>query len=157
LKNNNLTDDPKIGLRHIPILNEQLLLSVPLNHHLANQRTIKITDLENKDIIHSTSPSEINNWLDKILGLNKIHMNWSMDLDSETWRYYMMNMNGDMPPYFESSSTYLTSREHQNAWNKRILLKVEGVYTSRMIFIWYLEKDKEFLSEFLQCAKNAYL
>ena len=152
-----LKNDAKIGLKRIPILSEQLLLSVPMSHRLANRRSIRITELENENIMHSTTLNETNNWLDKILELNKVQINWSMSLDSETWQYYLLNISNDLPPCFESSSSFLTSREMQSVREKRSLLKVEGAYTNRMIFIWYFEHNKEFLSEFLQCAKNAYI
>jgi DNA-binding transcriptional LysR family regulator len=152
-----LKDDAKIGLRCIPVLSEQLLLSVPKSHHLAGRKSVKITDLENENIMHSTTSNETNNWLDKVLELNRVKVNWSMAIDSETWRYYMLNVSRDMPPCFESSSSFLTSREMQRMRNCRSLLKVEGVYTNRMIFVWYFENNKEFLAEFLHCVKNIYI
>lgn len=152
-----LKDDPKLGLRRIPILSEHLLLSVPRDHHLANRKSIKITELENENIMHSTTSDETYNWLDKILELNKVRINWSISLDSETWKYYSRNISSEVPPCFESSSSFLTSQEMERVRSNRTLLKVDGIYTNRMIFIWYFENNKEFLSEFLHCAKNMYI
>lgn len=151
-----LREDPKLGLKRIPILEERLLLSVPKNHHLAKYKSIRITDLENESIMRSTTSNEINNWLDKILELNAVSLNWSISLDSETWRYYLHSVSHEMPPCFDTSSSYLVSKEFQYTRNNRALIKVEGVYTGRMIYIWYFENNKKYLDEFLLCAKNMY-
>jgi len=146
----------KDGLSRIPILSEQLLLSVSSSHELAGCRSVRIEDLESEQIMRTTTSDETNNWLVKILELNNININWSATLDSHTWQHYMFNASEDMPPCFDSSSLYLNSTELQNAHRKRVLLKVEGVYTNRMIYLWYLDKNQEFLAEFLQCVRNIF-
>ena len=151
-----LKEDPKIGLKRIAMLKEQLLLSVAKNHPLSEKKSIKITDLENERIMKSTSSSETNNWLEKILEVNKASINWSLELDSDTWRYYLNSISNEAPPCFDNSSSYLMSKELQYTRNNRSLLRVEGTYTSRMIYIWYFENNSEFLSEFLECAKKMY-
>ena len=153
-----LKDDPKIGLKRIPILSEQLLLSVPKSHYLACRRSVKINDLEDGSIMRSTTLNETKNWLDKILDLNKTQINWSMALDSETWQYYLLNNSGEMPPYFESSSSFLTSREAQSMREKRSLIKVDGIYTNRMVFLWYF-REQQGLSVriFAVCKKRLYI
>ena len=151
-----LKEDPKIGLKRIPILEEQLLLSVPKDHHLAKYKSIKISDLQNESIMRSTAFNESNSWLEKVLELNNVKLNWFMSLDSETWRYYLHNVSHEMPPCFDTSSSYLASREFQYTRNNRALIKVEGTYTGRMIYIWYFEHNQEFLDEFLNCVKKLY-
>ena len=151
-----LEANANIGLRRIPILYEQLLLSVPKNSHLADQKTIKITDLQNERIMRSTTITETNFWLDKALEINKVNINWYMSLDSETWRYYMLTNSENMPLCFENSSSFSTQQGKQRIGQHRSLLKVEGIYTDRMVYIWYFEKNKELLSEFLQSVKNMY-
>ena len=150
-----LKDDPNTGLRRITVLSEQLLLAVPKSHHLADKKSIKVTELENENIMRSTTSGETNNWLEKILEINKVKINWSMALDSETWRYYSRGRDENMPPSFESSSMFLTSMDLQRRDNWSFI-KVEGAYTNRMIFIWFFEENREFLSEFLQSVKNGY-
>ena len=151
-----LKDDEKTGLRRIPVLFEQLLLSVPKTHPLAGRKAVKINELENETILRLTTSNEMNNWLDKIIELNKVRLNWSMTLDMDAWRYYMLHESEEMPPFFERSSSFLTARDMLKSRNNRSLLKVEGAYANRMIFIWYFENNKDFLDEFLQCVKNMY-
>ena len=150
-----LKEDPKTSLRRITFLSEQLLLAVPKNHHLADRKSIKITDLEHENIVRSTTSDETSNWLEKILELNKVKMNWSVALDSETWRYYSSTSDENMPPCFESSNIFLTSLDLQRR-NKWSFIKVEGIYTNRMIFIWFFEENQEFLSEFLQSVFKVF-
>jgi DNA-binding transcriptional LysR family regulator len=143
-------------LVRMSILQEQLFLSVPINHPLAAQKVVDITDLDGLKITRSTASSGLNDWIGKILEMNNISVDWSVAVDLDTWRDWLYSSKTNMPVYFDSSSSYMTSNELGQELGGRSLITVKGTYTSRMIFLWYFEQNRGFLNDFLKCVMAVY-
>jgi len=147
---------PSVGITRMPVLQEQLFLSVPTGHPLAANKTVTVSELDSMEIMRSTSSNGINDWIDKILELNNTSVDWSVALDLDTWRDWLYSNKTNMPVYFDSSSSYMTSSEFGQELSGRSLVKVGGTYTNRMIFLWYFEKNRPFVDNFLRCVSAFY-
>ena len=73
--------DPKIGLKRIPILNEQLLLMVPHGHELANRKTVELAELPQYQIMRLNT----NFWIEELEESNHVKLNLPWSVDSATW------------------------------------------------------------------------
>ena len=147
-----LQPQDSLGLKHIPILSEQLLLLVPKDHELADQRRVNLADLQKYSIMQLNT----NIWLQKIIDLNSVELDLSWSVDSETWNYYWNSYSGDIPICFDTSASFVTHEALQARQKKCSILKVEGEYTNRMLYLWYFDKNEKMLETFLHCVKLAF-
>ena len=147
-----LTSNPGIGLKKIPILSEQLLLMVPKNHALSGVRRINISDLSPYQILRLAS----NYWLEDIIRENHVDLNLSWSVDSGTWNYYWSNYTGEVPLSFDTSASFVTQDALKSRRRKCNIVKVDGPGTTRMLYVWYFEKNEKRLEEFLNGVKTAF-
>lgn len=142
----------EIGLKRIQILSEQLLLMIPQDHPLAGRKKVDISELAGQPIMRLNS----NYWLDELAASNHVDLNLSWSVDSETWNLYWTNYTSDIPLSFDTSASFVT-HDMLSARKRRCnIAKVEGVGTSRMLYLWYFEKNKERLSKFLDCVRASF-
>ena len=87
---------------------------------------------------------------------NRIDLNLSWSVDSETWNYYWSNYTSDIPLSFDTSASFVTQDMIQARKRRCDIAKVEGPGTSRMLYLWYFEKDESRLSKFIDCVKSSF-
>ncbi len=142
----------QIGLKRIPILFEQLLLMVPQDHDLAGRTHISIHELTEYKVMQHN----MDTWLANIQAENEVSLNLSWSVDSETWNYYWSSYNGKIPLCFDSSSSFVVHEQLEARRRKCSILKVDGNYTSRMLYVWYFSQKEEALTDFLKCVKQCF-
>jgi len=143
---------PKIGLKQIPILSEQLLMMIPRSHPLAGRKSVHIAELTDYPIMRLNS----NTWLDEIVILNHVNLNLSWSMDSATWDFYWSNYTGDIPLSFDTSASFVTHDILRARQRRCDIAKVEGAGTNRMLYLWYFEKNEAKLENFLECVKRSF-
>ncbi|MCI2131594.1 MAG: LysR family transcriptional regulator [Eubacterium sp.] len=136
-------------VKRIPILQEQLLLMVPKDHELASKSHVTLKELENYRIMRASN----NIWLYQILERNNVSLNLSWTLDSGTWNYYWTNYEGEIPLCFDTSASFVTHEQLQKRRQKCRILKVDGNYTTRMLYVWYLAEKETTLHSVLNSVK----
>ena len=148
-----LQADIKTGLKRIPILNEQLLLMVPHNHELAQEKSVELAKLAKYAIMRLNT----NYWIDELEKSNHVKLNIPWSVDSATWSYYWGSYMGNIPLCFDTSASFL-SHDMIRARKRRCeIVKVQGHNTNRMLYVWYLEKNEQRLAAFLDCVRLSFL
>lgn len=145
--------DPKVGLKRIPILSEQLLLMIPHGHELCGRSTVDITDLADYPIMRLNT----NFWLDEIAAANHVKLNLPWSVDSQTWTYYWGSYMGNVPLCFDTSASFVTHNMIKARKRRCEIAKVTGNSTRRMLYLWYFEKNEERLEIFLNCVRMSFL
>lgn len=141
-----------LGLRRVPLLKEQLLLMIPHGHPLAGRKRVDISELAECPVMRLNS----NYWLEEIAERNRIDLNFSWSVDSETWNYYWNDYSSDIPLSYDTSASFVTA-EMLDARRRRCdIAAVEGIGTERMLYLWYFEKNEERLSSFLSSARISF-
>lgn len=148
-----LQPNPEIGLRKIPILSEQLLLMIPRTHVLAERRQIDIAELSEYPIMRLNT----NFWLEEIIAASHVDLNLSWSVDSETWNYYWSSYTGEIPLSFDTSASFVTQDMLRARRRKCNIARVSGTGTTRMLYLWYFEKNEERLANFLNCVKMSFM
>lgn len=148
-----LQPNPEIGLLKTPILSEQLFLMVPKNHVLSNRKQIDITELAAYPIMRLNT----NYWLEEIISANHVDLNLSWSVDSETWSYYWNNSFTEMPLCFDTSASFITQDMIKARKRRCNIVVVSGPGTTRMLNLWYFEKNTEKLANFLSCVKTSFM
>lgn len=151
-----LKPDKESGLECIPLLYEEVLLCVPHDHHLADKRVVTLEEIKGEKLMHTHNKNEANNWLNRMLKMNKIEYDYHQTLDSEAWRRLMQDRAHEIPCYLDITSTYLGTPEAEYVKKGRRFVKVEGKYTDRMIYLWYFKKNYHYLAEFLDSIKDVF-
>lgn len=144
--------DPKIGLKRIPVLSEQLLLMIPHGHELAGRSTIDISELADYPIMHLNT----NFWLDEIAAANHVKLNLPWSVDSQTWNYYWGSYMGNLPLCFDTSASFITHNMIRARKRRCEIAKVTGHNTRRMLYLWYFEKNEQRLALFLDCVRMSF-
>lgn len=145
--------DPKVGLKRIPILSEQLLLMIPHGHELCGRSTVDITELADYPIMRLNT----NFWLDEIAAANHVKLNLPWSVDSQTWTYYWGSYMGNVPLCFDTSASFVTHNMIKARKRRCEIAKVTGNSTRRMLYLWYFEKNEERLEIFLNCVRMSFL
>jgi len=145
--------DPKVGLKRIPILSEQLLLMIPHEHELAGRTTVDIAELADYPIMRLNT----NFWLDEIAAANHVKLNLPWSVDSQTWTYYWGSYMGNVPLSFDTSASFVTHNMIKARKRRCEIAKVTGNSTKRMLYLWYFEKNEERLETFLSCVRMSFL
>lgn len=145
--------DPKVGLKRIPILSEQLLLMIPHGHELCGRSTVDITELADYPIMRLNT----NFWLDEIAAANHVKLNLPWSVDSQTWTYYWGSYMGNVPLCFDTSASFVTHNMIKARKRRCEIVKVTGNSTRRMLYLWYFEKNEERLEIFLNCVRMSFL
>lgn len=145
--------DSKIGLKRIPILNEQLLLMVPHGHELADRKTVELTELAAYPIMRLNT----NFWIEELEASNHVKLNLPWTVDSTTWNYYWGSYMGSIPLCFDTSASFLTHNMIRARKRRCEIVKVLGHNTSRMLYLWYFEKNEQQLETFLNCVRASFL
>ena len=140
------------GLKRIPILYEQLLLMIPHDHPLAGSKSVDISQISDAQIMRLNT----NYWLDEIAAANHMNLSNSWSVDSETWNYYWNSYLGDIPLSFDSSASFVTRDVLEARRCRCHIAKVNGTGTSRMLYLWYFEKNEERLAKFLDCVRVSF-
>lgn len=141
-----------MGLKRIPVLSEQLLVMIPHNHPLAGHKRVDIADISDSQIMRLNT----NYWLDEVAAANQMDLSQSWSVDSETWNYYWSSYLGDIPLSFDSSASFVTHDMLEARRRRCHIAKVDGIGTSRMLYLWYFEKNEERLSRFLDCVRVSF-
>jgi len=147
-----LQPSPRLGLKRIPLLNEQLLLMIPRDHQLAGRRSVGIAELAGCPVMRLNN----NTWLEEIAALNHVDLNLSWSVDSTTWNYYWSSYTGEIPLSFDTSASFMTHDMLRARQRRCDIAKVDGIGTNRMLYLWYFEKNESRLEKFLECVKNAF-
>ncbi len=142
----------EIGLHRIPILSEQLLLMIPRDHALAGRKRVELAELSGYPIMRLNS----NYWLEEIAASNQVDLNLSWSVDSETWNYYWSSRTGDMPLSFDTSASFVSPGLLRARRRRCDIARVEGAGTSRMLYLWYFEKNEARLARFLNCVRVSF-
>ncbi len=145
--------DPKVGLKRIPILSEQLLLMIPHGHELCGRSTVDITELADYPIMRLNT----NFWLDEIAAANHVKLNLPWSVDSQTWTYYWGSYMGNVPLCFDTSASFVTHNMIKARKRRCEIAKVTGNSARRMLYLWYFEKNEERLEIFLNCVRMSFL
>lgn len=145
--------DPKVGLKRIPILSEQLLLMIPHGHELCGRSAVDITELADYPIMRLNT----NFWLDEIAAANHVKLNLPWSVDSQTWTYYWGSYMGNVPLCFDTSASFVTHNMIKARKRRCEIAKVTGNSTKRMLYLWYFEKNEERLEIFLNCVRMSFL
>ncbi|MDO5408924.1 MAG: LysR family transcriptional regulator [Lachnospiraceae bacterium] len=139
----------------MPVLNEQLLLSVPAENPLAQKRSINIKELNGMSIMRTSDIKGVNDWVEKILELNHVKVRWALTLDAESY-HDLLASDLVRPIIFESSSQYMSSKEYRRNSANRRSIKVTGEYTNRMISVWYNRAKQAYLEDFIRCIRESF-
>mgnify|MGYP004531519389 FL=1 len=145
--------DPKIGLKRIPILNEQLLLMVPHEHELAGRKSVELAELPQYPIMRLNT----NFWIEELEESNHVKLNLPWSVDSATWNYYWGSYMGTIPLCFDTSASFVTHNMIRARKRRCEIVKVLGHNTKRMLYLWYFEKNEERLGKFLNCVRVSFL
>jgi len=147
-----LEPSPKLGLKRIPILSEQLLLMIPRDHPLSGRKSVDIAELAGYPIMRLNT----NTWLEEIVALNHVDLNLSWSVDTVTWNYYWSNYTSDIPLSFDTSASFMTHEILRVRQRRCDIAKVEGKGTNRMLYLWYFEKNENRLEKFLECVRHSF-
>ncbi len=147
-----LHPNPEIGLKRLPILSEQLLLMIPRTHELADRKQIDISELAEYPIMRLNS----NLWLEEIISASHVELKLSWSVDSATWNFYWGNYSGEIPLSFDTSASFVTPDMRKARRRKCNIARVDGQSTTRMLYLWYFEKNEEKLGSFLNCIKMSF-
>ncbi len=145
--------DPKIGLKRIPILNEQLLLMVPHEHELAGRKSVELAELPQYQIMRLNT----NFWIEELEEANHVKLNLPWSVDSTTWNYYWGSYMGEIPLCFDTSASFVTHSMIRARKRRCEIVKVLGHNTNRMLYLWYFEKNEQRLETFLNCVRTSFL
>lgn len=153
-----ITDDrylqpsAEMGLKQIPILSEQLLLMIPHKHPMSGKKSVDIAEL----VGYPTMRLNTNYWLEEVAELNRVDLNLSWSVDSETWNFYWTNNASDIPLRFDTSASFVTHDMLKSRRQHCDIARVDGIGTNRMLCLWYFEENETRLEKFLNCVKLSF-
>ena len=144
------------GINKILVLREQLLLSVPINNEISKKKSISIEEVCALHPVKQLGDRELNTWIDQVLEYNSLKMDWMMELDEQTLKILMLQDSKPKLYHFISSSSFLSAESRKEYIRTRSLVKVTGKYTDRMIYLCFLEKNKDKIADFLETIQHIY-
>ena len=142
----------EVGLKRIPILNEQLLLMIPHGHPLSGRKAVGISELSSYPIMRLNT----NYWLEEIPSIKKAGLNLSWSVDSDTWNLYWNGGIKDIPLSFDTSASFVTNEMLKARRRRCDIARAEGAGTSRMLYLWYFETNEKKLATFLNCVRLSF-
>ena len=125
---------------------------IPRDHALAGRKRVELAELSGYPIMRLNS----NYWLEEIAASNQVDLNLSWSVDSETWNYYWSSRTGDMPLSFDTSASFVSPGLLRARRRRCDIARVEGAGTSRMLYLWYFEKNEARLARFLNCVRVSF-
>jgi len=136
------------------ICREQLGLYVPENHRFYNCKSLTYKDLADEPLCVRLDNTAIKSWTRAIYEKNGFKFRLDFQIDEYMYSYFE-----DWLPYPEIAcvNSVVDMKQHKTNDSKNYkLVKIEDEYSSRMVFMWYLQKNSAKVQPFIDGLKKFY-
>lgn len=137
-------------LERILLFKEQLILVVPGDHRWSFRDRIPINEIQGEPLLYLDMHADADCWAQEVLKLNRCNLNIKLRLDPILFQQMWDRLNY---PYLGSSSMniYLSDKEYLK---DRHLIRVNGLYTTRYIYLWFYKNNFKHLVNIIEIIKD---
>jgi len=137
-------------LERILLFKEQLVLIVPNDHHWACRARIPIREIEGEPLLYIDMQADVYSWAQEVLKLNRSNLNIKLRLDTLLFQQMWDNLDY---PYLGSSGMSIYFGKN-GFLRDRNMVRVNGLYTSRYIYLWFYKNNYKHLANVIEVIKN---
>ena len=137
-------------LDRIQLFQEQLVMVLPSGHNWFFRGWIPLKEIQAEPMLYIEMPADTDSWIQEILKLNRCTLNVKLRLDSELFNQMRDKLHY---PYLISSSSFINGKD-EPYYKNRNQIRVNGLYTSRYIYLWFYKKNYKNLSSVITTIKK---
>ncbi len=137
-------------LDRILLFKEQLVLVVPNNHRWNFRDRIPLKEIQGEPLLYIDMAADVDCWVQEVLKLNRCSLNIKLRLDTLLFQQMWDKLEY---PYLGSSSmnVYFGNKGYLK---DRKLIRVNGLYSSRYIYLWFYKSNYKNLANVIEVIKN---
>ncbi len=132
------------------LFKEQLMLVIPDNHRWAFRDWLPLKEIEGEPLIFIDIKADVDSWTREILKLNRCSLNIKLRLDAILFQQMWKSLEY---PYLLSSSMSLYLGD-KGLLSDRKLVRINGLYTSRYIYLWFYKNSEKYFANVFEVIKN---
>ena len=137
-------------LDRIQLFQEQLVMVLPSGHNWFFRGWIPLKEIQAEPMLYIEMPADTDSWIQEILKLNRCTLNVKLRLETGLFNQMRDKL---YYPYLISSSAFINGK-NDLYYKNRNKIRVNGLYTSRYIYLWFYKKNYKNLSHVIDTIKK---
>ena len=134
----------------IPLFKEQLILTVPSNHRWFFRDRIPLKEIQGEPLLYIDMQADADYWIQEVLQLNKCSLNVKLKLDTVLFQQMREKLHY---PYLGSSTAAISDKNTEYLADRK-LIRVNALYTSRYVYLWFYKNNYKQLTNVIEVIKT---